>query len=167
MLRAAQVITATALAVLLTACTSNADEARLSQTPVGINVTAEYNADNLGGAVQWTVTGGAGVIPDDASILVSIAQRGAELSSPGAEESQRTTAFTERVGEAENAAQVVASTNSSSGELAYTMRETDPLAAVQALRVHIALIDDASGDAVAVRSVPVQLINLTPGGESR
>ena len=60
MRRAAQVFTATALAVLLTACTSSADEARLSQTPVGINVTAEYNPDSLGGAVQWTVTGGAG-----------------------------------------------------------------------------------------------------------
>ena len=106
-------------------------------------------------------------MPDNASMLVSIAQSGAELSSPGAEKSERASAFAERVGEAENAAQVVASTNSSSGELAFTLRETEPRAAVQAPRVHIALIDDASGDAVAVRSVPVELIDLSAGAESR
>jgi len=163
MRRTALVLPGIALAVLLTACTSNSGEAPQSQTPVNINVSAEYNADNLGGAIQWTVTGGEGAIPDDTSILVSIGQSGAELASPGTESSERTAAFAERVGEAGGGGQIISSTNSSTGEIRFTMRQTDAQATVQAPRVHIALMDDASGNAVAVRSVPVDLIDLSGG----
>ncbi len=145
----------------LSACTSSGETAPESQTPVAITVTSEYNPGNLGGGVTWTVTGGAGRIPDDASVLVSIARTGAEVVMPSTESSDVTDSLLERVGENPEAAQVIVTSGTNSGEIAFALSATGEDAPDEIPRVHIALIDNISGDVVAVRSVAVAIIDLS------
>lgn len=150
--------------VSLSACTTAGETAPGSQTPVEIVATSEYSPDNSGGAVSWTVTGGVGRIPDDASVLVSIARAGAEVVTPSTESSDVTDGLLERVGESPDEAQVIVRSGTTNGEIAFSLGTESENGTDEIPRIHIGLIDNASGDAVAVRSVPVAMIDLGAPG---
>jgi len=158
MRKSLMISTAAVVGVALSACTSTATTAPESRTPANVIATAEYNPKNFGGAIEWTITGGSGAIPDQASVLVSIAQDGATLRSPGPESSSRTESFAEQVGEVD--AGVIASPDASSGQLNFVFEQEEPLGNLQVPRVHLALIDDETGEPIVVRSVSVELIDI-------
>lgn len=78
---------------------------------------------------------------------------------PSAESRATTEAFLERVGGPIDVSVIVHS-NLGANEVVFTFPETSGISAGESPWVHIAVVDDSSGDVVAVRSVPQAIVDL-------